>query len=107
MRTRRKAYYRRELARRRRIGRVVRKPRIVAVSPDRFRSLNERFRAMTILPRIAHRELTDEAERYERAWKGKDTTNYGMDCDRRTWLEFHAWVKSEIEKRKEGGAHGA
>ena len=53
---------------------------------------------------LLDRELTDEAERYERAWKGKDTTNYGMDCDRRTWLEFHAWVKAEIDKRKEGGA---
>ena len=45
-------------------------------------------------------ELTDEAKRYERLYKGKQTSNYGMDCDRRDWLAFHEWVKTEIEKRE-------
>lgn len=48
-------------------------------------------------------ELTEEAERYERLYKGKPTSNYGMDCDRRDWLAFHEWIKTEIEKRKEKG----
>lgn len=47
------------------------------------------------------RDLTDEAARYERAWKGKPTSNYGMDCDREAWLAFHEWVKAEIAKRLE------
>lgn len=52
-------------------------------------------------------ELTEEAKRYERLYKGKSTSNYGMDCDRKTWLEFHEWVKAEKEKREEGGPeHG-
>jgi hypothetical protein len=44
-------------------------------------------------------ELTDEAKRYERMYKGKTTSNYGWECDRDMWLEFHGWVKDEIEKR--------
>ena len=51
---------------------------------------------------LLDRELTAEAERYERAWKGETTTNYGWECDRQLWLAFHEWVKSEIAKRKEG-----
>ena len=43
-------------------------------------------------------ELCTEAERYERFWKGKTTSNYGMDCDRETWLAFHEWVKCQIRK---------
>ena len=53
---------------------------------------------------LLDRELTEEAERYERAWKGKTTTNYGMDCDRRKWLAFHEWVKGEIAKREGASA---
>lgn len=44
-------------------------------------------------------ELTDEAQRYERLYKGKPTSNYGMDCDRRDWLSFHEWVKEKIGER--------
>ena len=44
-------------------------------------------------------ELTDEAKRYERVYKGKSTSNYGWECDRDLWLGFHEWVKDEIEKR--------
>lgn len=49
---------------------------------------------------LLDRDLTDEAKRYERVYKGKLTSNYGMECDRQTWLTFHEWVKDEIEKRK-------
>lgn len=44
-------------------------------------------------------ELTDEAKRYERMYKGKSTSNYGWECDRDLWLGFHKWVKDEIAKR--------
>lgn len=50
---------------------------------------------------LLDRDLAEEAERYERVWKGKPTSNYGMDCDREAWLAFHEWVKDEIEKRME------
>ncbi len=50
---------------------------------------------------LLDRDLAEEAARYERAWKGKPTSNYGMDCDRRDWLAFHEWVKAEIVKRLE------
>ena len=53
---------------------------------------------------LLDRDLMDEAARYERAWKGKPTSNYGMDCDRKAWLAFHEWVKDEIEKRKGASA---
>ena len=49
---------------------------------------------------LLDRDLADEAARYERAWKGKPTSNYGMDCDRKAWLAFHAWVKDEILRHK-------
>ena len=49
------------------------------------------------------RELTEEAKRYERVYKDKPTSNYGMECDRQQWLAFHAWVRAELAKRK-GGA---
>ena len=52
---------------------------------------------------LLDRDLAEEAERYERTWKGKPTSNYGMDCDREAWLAFHKWVKDEIEKRKGAG----
>lgn len=45
-------------------------------------------------------ELTEEAERYERVYKGQSTSNYGWECDRRLWLAFHAWVKERITKKK-------
>ena len=50
---------------------------------------------------LLDRDLTEEAARYERAWKGKSMSNYGMECDRQNWLAFHEWVKSEIAKRLE------
>ena len=53
------------------------------------------------------RELTDEAERYERVWRGKVASNYGMECDRETWLAFHAWVKGELRKRLPASAGGS
>lgn len=46
-------------------------------------------------------DLTREAKRYERAYKGRTTSNYGMECDREDWLAFHDWVKDELKKRKE------
>lgn len=49
---------------------------------------------------LLDRDLTDEAKRYERVYKGKSNSNYGWECDRQTWLAFHEWVKDEIEKRK-------
>lgn len=53
---------------------------------------------------LLNRELTEEAGRYERIYKdrGKPYSNYGMDCDRRAWLDFHEWVKAEIAKREAG-----
>ena len=51
---------------------------------------------------LLDRDLTDEAKRYERVYKGKSTSNYsnyGMDFDRDLWLGFHDWVKDEIVKR--------
>lgn len=48
---------------------------------------------------LLDRDLTDEARRYEDVWKDKPTSNYGMECDRNLWLDFHAWVKGEIAKR--------
>ena len=55
---------------------------------------------------LLDRELTDEADRYERVYKGETTrnygtSNYGMECDREDWLAFHDWVKDELKKRKE------
>jgi len=49
---------------------------------------------------LLDRDLTDEAKRYERLYKGKSSSNYGMDWDRRAWLAFHAWVKAEIAKKQ-------
>ena len=49
---------------------------------------------------LLDRDLAEEAARYERAWKGKPTSNYGMDCDREAWLAFHEWVKDEILRHK-------
>ena len=53
------------------------------------------------------RELTEEAERYERVYadnpeRSKHGTNYGREYNREEWLAFHAWVKEQISKRKEG-----
>lgn len=48
---------------------------------------------------LLDRDLTDEANRYERLWKGKSSSNYGWECDRQLWLSFHEWVKAEIAKR--------
>ena len=50
---------------------------------------------------LLDRDLTEEAARYERAWKGETITNYGMERDRELWLAFHAWVKEQIAKREE------
>lgn len=49
------------------------------------------------------RELDEEAEDYERYYKGgyETQSNYGMECDRRNWLSFHQWVKEQIKARKE------
>lgn len=51
---------------------------------------------------LLDRELNEEAGRYERIYKdnGKSYSNYGMDCDRRAWLDFHEWVKAEIAGRE-------
>lgn len=46
-------------------------------------------------------DLTDEAKRYERVYKGQSTSNYGQECDRQLWLAFHAWVKEQIANKKE------
>ena len=50
---------------------------------------------------LLDRDLSDEAERYERVYKGQSSSNYGMECDRQLWLAFHAWVKKQIENLKE------
>lgn len=50
---------------------------------------------------LLDRDLTDEAKRYERVYKGKSSSNYGWECDRRNWLAFHEWVKEQIAKREE------
>lgn len=50
---------------------------------------------------LLDRDLTDEAKRYERLYKGKSSSNYGWECDRQLWLAFHAWVKEQIENKKE------
>ena len=46
-------------------------------------------------------ELTEEAERYDRLYKEYRGIggNYGMECDRKTWLAFHEWVKEQIKER--------
>ena len=52
-------------------------------------------------------ELAEEAARYERVYKDKPdrTSNYGMECDRQTWLAFHEWVREQIaEREKKEGA---
>lgn len=49
---------------------------------------------------LLDRDLTDEAKRYERLYKGKPTSNYGWECDRQLWLAFHEWVKEQIVKRE-------
>lgn len=49
---------------------------------------------------LLDRDLTDEAKRYERLYKGKSSSNYGWECDRQLWLAFHEWVKAEIAKRE-------
>ena len=49
-------------------------------------------------------EWIEEARRYERVYKDKPTSNYGMDCDRELWIAFHEWVKEQriakIEKEE-------
>ena len=49
---------------------------------------------------LLDRDLTDEAKRYERLYKGKHDSNYGWECDRQLWLAFHEWVKEQIAKKK-------
>lgn len=49
-------------------------------------------------------DLAGAAERYERSYKYKSPnlwSNYGHECDRQLWLAFHAWVKKQIENKKE------
>lgn len=50
---------------------------------------------------LLDRDLTDEANRYDRLYKREPTSNYGQECDRQLWLAFHAWVKKQIENKKE------
>lgn len=60
--------------------------------------------ADTITPQaldLLDRDLTDEAKRYERLYKGKSDSNYGWECDRQLWLAFHEWVKERIANKKE------
>ena len=45
-------------------------------------------------------DLKDEEKRYERLYKGKSSSNYGWECDRRSWIAFHEWVKAEIAKKQ-------
>ena len=49
---------------------------------------------------LLDRDLTDEANRYERLYKGKSSSNYGWECDRQLWLAFHEWVKNQIAKKE-------
>jgi len=50
---------------------------------------------------LLDRDLTDEANRYDRLYKREPTSNYGQECDRQLWLAFHAWVKEQIANKKE------
>ena len=50
---------------------------------------------------LLDRDLTDEANRYERLYKGKFSSNYGQECDRQLRLAFHEWVKKQIENKTE------
>ena len=63
---------------------------------------NEKYLTDRTLEQL-NRELTEEAERYERVYKVKpqNYSNYGMECDRQSWLAFHAWVREQIAKREE------
>lgn len=50
---------------------------------------------------LLDRDLTDEADRYERVYRGLSTSsNYGHECDRKLWLAFHEWVKNQIAKKE-------
>jgi len=66
---------------------------------DIIKANAEHLTASTI--ELLDRDLTDEAKRYERLYKGKSSSNYGMECDRQLWLAFHEWVKEQIAKREE------
>ena len=48
---------------------------------------------------LLNRDLSEEAERYERLYKDKTISNYGTQYDREVWCCFHKWVKKEMEKR--------
>lgn len=50
---------------------------------------------------LLDRDLTYEANKYDRLYKREPTSNYGQECDRQLWLAFHAWVKKQIENKKE------
>ena len=50
--------------------------------------------------KLLDRDLTDEANRYERFYKSEPTSNYGQECDRQSWLAFHEWVKKQIAKKE-------
>lgn len=50
---------------------------------------------------LLDRDLTDEANRYDRLYKREPTSNYGQECDRQLWTAFHEWVKKQIENKKE------
>lgn len=49
---------------------------------------------------LLDRDLTDEAKRYKRLYKGKPISNYGWEYDRQLWLAFHEWVKNQIAKKE-------
>lgn len=49
-------------------------------------------------------ELAEAADSYDRinACNPKvkvSSSNYGMECDRQTWLAFHEWVKERAKER--------
>ncbi|MBQ5795094.1 MAG: hypothetical protein IIW14_03775 [Kiritimatiellae bacterium] len=63
---------------------------------------NEKYLTDRVLMSL-NTELAEEAARYERRYKDTPNCggNYGMECDRQSWLAFHAWVREQIAKRKD------
>lgn len=80
--------------------------------PDVVIEIIKRNAATLTMNTLVHlnTELAEEAARYERVYAKREHSglgsNYGMECDRQTWLAFHAWVREQIAKRekKEGAA---
>lgn len=51
---------------------------------------------------IMIRDLQEEIETAERV----GDKHYGMDCDKRTWLDFYSWLLEEKARREEKPCSG-